>query len=123
LVIEPPVNHRIVQEEVFGPVITINSFETEEEAVQLAHATHYDLAAGLWTNDLTRAHRVIKRLRVGSVWVNTFGRTFNDAPFGGFGASGHGRDLGLEAMTQYVHAKNVCISLDPGSDEWFPRAN
>ncbi len=123
ILVDPPIGSSVVQEEIFGPVLVVNSFESEEDAVRLAHATPYDLAAGVWTGDVTRAHRIVRRLRAGTVWVNTFNRTFNDVPFGGFGLSGDGRDSGLEAMAEYAHVKNVCISLAPGSDDWFAGAS
>lgn len=119
IVIDPPAQSRIIQEEVFGPVMVLSSFQDEEEAIRLANSTKYDLAAGIWTNDLARAHRVARKLRAGSVWINTYNRVFNDAPFGGHRWSGYGRDLGFQAMLQYTSTKNVCISYDPGFDKWF----
>jgi aldehyde dehydrogenase (NAD+) len=109
----------IVQEEVFGPVIVVEDFDDEDAAIRLANSTQYDLAAGIWTSDVSRAHRVASRLRAGTVWVNTYNRVFNDAPFGGMRFSGHGRDLGRAAYFQYTRKKNVCISLRPGEDAWF----
>lgn len=119
IVVNPPLQSRIVQEEVFGPVMVVNSFADEEEAIRMANSTQYDLAAGIWTNDLGRAHRIARRLRAGSIWINTYNRVFNDAPFGGYRWSGYGRDLGFQAILQYTNVKNVCVSYEPGFDKWF----
>lgn len=119
IVVEPPIESRIVQEEVFGPVLVVNGFDNIEEAIRLANATKYDLAAGIWTADICKAHRVAKRLRAGSVWINTYNRLFNDVPFGGFRWSGDSRDLGTQGLAQYTRVKNVCICHDPGSVKWF----
>ena len=119
IILDPPVQSRVFLEEVFGPVMVINSFEEEEKAIRIANATQYDLAAGIWTSDLARAHRVARRLRAGSVWINTYNRIFNDAPFGGHRWSGFGRDLGFQAILQYTSVKNVCVSYEPGFDKWF----
>ena len=119
LVLDPSSASEIFQREVFGPVLTINSFDSEEQAVELANATSYDLAAGVWTKDEANSRRMVRKLRAGTVWVNTFNRIFNRAPFGGVRGSGQGRDLGLEALAQYQSIKNVCISRVPGSDKWY----
>ena len=119
IVVGVPNRSPIVQNEVFGPVLVVQTFDSDDDAVFLANSTQYDLAAGIWTNDISRAHRIARRLRAGSVWVNTFNRIFNDAPFGGLGGSGYSRDLGTQAMSQYVNIKNICICYEPGSDEWY----
>jgi acyl-CoA reductase-like NAD-dependent aldehyde dehydrogenase len=119
VIVDAPPTSRIVQEEIFGPVVVVNEFASEAEAIQLANGTQYDLAAGVWTRDIARAHRMARELRAGSVWINTFNRVFNDAPFGGYRLSGTGRDLGIEGLQKYQQVKNVCVSLDPGADTWF----
>lgn len=119
IVSEVGADAEIVQKEVFGPVLVVEDFSDEDAAIRLANSTQYDLAAGVWTTDVSRAHRVASRLRAGTVWVNTYNRVFNDAPFGGMRFSGHGRDLGRAAYLQYTQKKNVCISLKPGEDAWF----
>jgi betaine-aldehyde dehydrogenase len=119
IVVGVPNRSPIVQNEIFGPVLTVQTFDSDDEAIFLANSTRYDLAAGIWTSDVSRAHRVARKLRAGSIWINTFNRVFNDAPFGGFRGSGYGRDLGTQAMSQYGNVKNICICCEPGSDGWF----
>jgi acyl-CoA reductase-like NAD-dependent aldehyde dehydrogenase len=104
-----------VQEEIFGPVLTVTAFDTEEEAVQLANGTRYGLAAGLQTRDLTRAHRVAARLRAGIVWVNGWALLDPAMPFGGVGASGFGRENGPEGLEEYLQTKSVVVSLGGGA--------
>jgi acyl-CoA reductase-like NAD-dependent aldehyde dehydrogenase len=103
----------LMQEEVFGPVAAVASFRTEDEAVELANDTRYGLAAYCWSADLERAHRVARRLRAGTVWVNT--PLFRDvrAPFGGVGDSGFGREGGRYGLEFYTVTKNVCLALRP----------
>jgi acyl-CoA reductase-like NAD-dependent aldehyde dehydrogenase len=103
---------RVVQEEVFGPVLTVQPFDTEDEAVALANSTPYGLAAGLQTTDLARAHRVAAKLEAGIVWVNDWALLDPSMPFGGVKASGFGREYGPEALASYTRTKSVIISLD-----------
>ena len=119
LVIDPSPQSKVVQEEVFGPVLVVQRFSSEDEAISLANSAKYDLAASIWTSNISRAARLTRRLRAGTVWVNTFNRVLNDAPFGGVRWSGNGKDLGIEAMHQYSFIKNIMQSGDPGSDKWF----
>jgi acyl-CoA reductase-like NAD-dependent aldehyde dehydrogenase len=100
---------RVVQEEVFGPVLTVQPFDTEDEAVALANSTVFGLAAGLHTRDVARAHRVAARLRAGIVWVNSWAVLDSALPFGGYGQSGHGREHGPEALDEYLQTKSVYI--------------
>ncbi|NJC84013.1 aldehyde dehydrogenase [Planosporangium mesophilum] len=102
---------RLVQEEVFGPVLTIQPFDTEDEAVALANSTRYGLAAGLHTRDLNRAHRVASRLQAGIVWVNTWGLMDPAVPFGGVKQSGYGREYGPEGLAEYLDTKSVVIAM------------
>lgn len=99
-------------EEIFGPVLTLQAFDTEEEALALANATPYGLAASVWTTDLARAHRVAGALEAGLVWVNTWMNRDLRTPFGGVKQSGLGREGGWEAMRFFTEAKNVTIALD-----------
>jgi acyl-CoA reductase-like NAD-dependent aldehyde dehydrogenase len=100
-----------VQEEIFGPVLTVLPFDTEQEAVALANGTRYGLAAGLHTTNLKRAHQVAAGLRAGTVWVNTWGILDVALPFGGCKQSGYGREQGPEALAEYTQTKSVLVSL------------
>jgi aminomuconate-semialdehyde/2-hydroxymuconate-6-semialdehyde dehydrogenase len=102
---------RTNQEEIFGPVITIQSFETEEEAQQLANSTKYGLAASIWTTNVTVAHRLAGNLQTGIVWVNCWLERDLRTPFGGVKQSGVGREGGWEALRFFTEAQNVCISV------------
>ena len=101
----------IAQEEVFGPVLAVIPFEDEEEAIRLANATRYGLAAGVWTENLSRALRVTRALRAGQVWVNTYRSLAVQTPFGGFKESGFGREKGEQALDEYLASKNVMIDF------------
>ncbi|MBR7825112.1 aldehyde dehydrogenase [Actinospica sp. MGRD01-02] len=100
-----------VQDEIFGPVLTVQPFDTEDEAVALANGTQYGLAAGLQTTDIARAHRVAERLRAGIVWVNGWALLDAALPFGGVNQSGYGREGGPEGLDEYLQTKSVLISV------------
>ena len=104
-------NCRTNQEEIFGPVVTITPFDTEEEALMMANSTQYGLAASVWTQHLTRAHRVAALLESGIVWINCWLLRDLRTPFGGVKQSGVGREGGFEALRFFTEAKNVCIKL------------
>ena len=102
---------RVVKEEIFGPVVTVIPFDTEEEVLEQANDTHYGLSATIWTNDLRRAHRVAAEIEAGIVWVNTWFLRDLRTPFGGMKQSGIGREGGVHSWEFYTELKNVCIKL------------
>ncbi len=101
---------RIAQEEIFGPVLCVIPFGSEDEALQIANDTRYGLAAGIWTNDLGRALKFARKLKAGTVWINNYRAVSFTTPFGGFKASGLGREGGAEAMKEYMQVKSVWLS-------------
>jgi phenylacetaldehyde dehydrogenase len=101
----------IVQEEIFGPVVVADAFETVEELIPVANYTIYGLAAGIWTRDITKAHRVAERLRAGTVWINCYNIFDAALPFGGYKQSGWGREMGHEVLQLYTETKAVCIRI------------
>jgi aldehyde dehydrogenase (NAD+) len=109
-----PNNCRLAREEIFGPVAVLMRFADEDEAVAIANDTVYGLAAGIWTENVRRAHRMVSRLRAGTVWVNNYRLVSYSMPFGGFQQSGLGRELGPEALDDYTEVKSVWI--DSGDD-------
>jgi acyl-CoA reductase-like NAD-dependent aldehyde dehydrogenase len=102
---------RISQEEIFGPVVSVIPFKDEDEVIRQGNAVTYGLGAGVWTNNLSKAHRVAAGLKAGTVWVNNYGGTDPSLPFGGFKQSGHGREMGFEAIHLYTEVKSVLINL------------
>jgi aldehyde dehydrogenase (NAD+) len=112
-------NMRIAQEEVFGPVLSIIKFKDEAEAVAIANDIAYGLGAGLWTQSVKRATSVSRRIRAGTVWVNTYRAVSFLMPFGGYKASGLGRENGAEAIEGYLQTKSVWINNGPGGGNPF----
>lgn len=102
---------QIAQQEIFGPVVSILTFETEDEAVELANDTEYGLAGGVWTENIRQAHRMIDAIEAGSVWVNEYRYFAPSAPFGGFKNSGIGRESGIEGLREYYQTKSAWIDL------------
>jgi acyl-CoA reductase-like NAD-dependent aldehyde dehydrogenase len=102
---------RLWKNEVFGPVAAVTAFDTEEEALSLANDTEFGLAAGIWTQNLGRAHRMAHRIRAGVIWVNCYGTLPNNVPFGGFKKSGAGREGGVHALAEFTQVKNVLIDV------------
>jgi acyl-CoA reductase-like NAD-dependent aldehyde dehydrogenase len=109
-----PLDARIAREEIFGPVASLVRFRGEEEGLRIANDTQFGLAAGVWTENVKRAHRVASRVRAGTVWVNNYRLMGHGMPFGGFQKSGLGRELGIEALHGYTEVKSVWI--DTGND-------
>lgn len=109
----------IVKEEIFGPVVTIQTFETEEEAIRLANDTKYGLAGAVFTSDSARAIRVIKEIRAGITWINAYNPTYNEAPWGGYKMSGIGRELGVHGLEEYQEVKQINMNLQPGIVGWY----
>jgi len=112
---------RVFNEEVFGPFVSVTTFQTDEEAMALANGVAYGLGAGLWTRDLQRAHRFAKGLRAGMVWINCYKRAHPGSPFGGVGESGYGREMGFEAMREYTQPKSVWINVDAQIPPFYRR--
>jgi phenylacetaldehyde dehydrogenase len=104
---------KVVREEIFGPVITVLPYDTLDEVVTRANATDYGLAAGIWTRDLQSAHVLARRIKAGTVWINTYNETSPAVPFGGFKRSGFGREHGSAVMEHYSEIKSVWVGLDP----------
>ena len=102
---------RIAQEEVFGPVLSIITFRTEEEAIDIANRVDYGLTASVWTQDVTRAHRVIGELEAGFTWINGSSRHFPNVPFGGYKGSGIGREESIEELLSYTELKAINVML------------
>ncbi|MFG6200917.1 aldehyde dehydrogenase family protein [Nonomuraea sp. JJY05] len=102
---------RLAREEIFGPVLSVLTFDDLDDAVALANATEYGLAAGLWTADLSTAHKVARALRAGTVWVNCYEEGDLSVPFGGMKQSGNGRDKSAHALEKYTELKTTWIQL------------
>ncbi|MEQ9812106.1 MAG: aldehyde dehydrogenase family protein [Azospirillaceae bacterium] len=112
---------RIAREEVFGPVLSVLTFESAEEAVRIANDTDYGLSAGVWSRDIDTCIGVARGVRTGTVWVNTFMDGHSELPFGGYKQSGLGRELGRHAVTDYTETKTVQIHRGPRTNWWLPR--
>ncbi|NBE54063.1 aldehyde dehydrogenase family protein [Streptomyces boluensis] len=110
---------RVVREEVFGPVLSVETFTTEDEAVALANDTEYGLAGAVWTSDSGRARRMARRMRHGTIWINDFHPYLPQAEWGGFGKSGVGRELGPAGLAEYRESKHIYENLAPEPVRWF----
>jgi betaine-aldehyde dehydrogenase len=110
---------RIAQEEIFGPVVSVLPFENEADALAIANGTPYGLAGAVWTRDIFRAFRVVKKLRAGVIWVNHMQPTYVEAPWGGYKMSGQGRELGRHGIEAYLEAKQVHVNLSEKPIGWY----
>jgi aldehyde dehydrogenase (NAD+) len=110
---------RVAQEEIFGPVTSAITFSNEEELIKQANETIYGLSAGIWTRDITRAHRFAKEIHAGTIWINTFNMFNAASPFGGFKQSGYGREMGKHALELYTHIKSVWVDLSGKPIGWY----
>jgi len=110
---------RVAREEIFGPVLSVITFTSEEEALRLANDTTYGLAAAVWTKDIQRAHRVAHRLNAGTIWINSYRVLANNVPYGGFGQSGIGRENGVEGLDAYLQTKSIWVELTGDSRDPF----
>jgi aldehyde dehydrogenase (NAD+) len=113
--------HRVQQEEVFGPFVAVTTFRDDEEALAIANGTIYGLGAGLWTQNLPRAHGLAKAIHAGMVWINSYKRVHPASPFGGVGESGYGREMGFEAMREYTQPKSVWVNIDAQIPPFYKR--
>jgi acyl-CoA reductase-like NAD-dependent aldehyde dehydrogenase len=111
IITDLPNRSAVCQQEIFGPVLTVLPFSSEEEAIHMANDVHYGLTAGLWTNDVRRAHRVADQIQAGMIWVNTYRKIHWTVPYGGFKMSGYGRENGLEVMNLYTETKSIMMDL------------
>ncbi len=110
---------RVVQEEIFGPVLVVGTFEDEADAVRLANDCAYGLAGGVFTNDGAKAQRVVRKMRAGITWINTYHWAYNEAPWGGYKQSGIGRELGTYGYDAYTEVKQINVNLDVAPSGWF----
>jgi phenylacetaldehyde dehydrogenase len=104
-------NMKVVQEEIFGPVVAAMPFKDIEEVARQANNSVYGLAAGIWTRDTSKAHRLASRIRAGTVWINCYNVFDAALPFGGYKQSGWGREMGKEALELYTETKAVCMQI------------
>jgi aminomuconate-semialdehyde/2-hydroxymuconate-6-semialdehyde dehydrogenase len=111
VIVDAPATCSLSMEEVFGPVVSVHPFDTDQEAIEIANSVEYGLAATVWTSNLERAHQVSRALDTGMVWVNTWLHRDLRVPFGGVKHSGVGREGGAFSLDFYSHAQNICISL------------
>ena len=110
---------RIAQEEIFGPVVCVIPFETEQEAIAIANGTEFGLATSIWTRDVTRAHRVAHQLQSGIVWINDHHRLDPASPWGGVGDSGLGRECGIESFNDHFDVKSIMVATGDGPFDWY----
>ena len=111
----------VAQDEIFGPVAVVMPFETEEEVVDLANDSYYGLGGAVWTRDINRAIRVASNIETGRMWINTYNSIPAGAPFGGYKASGIGRETHKMILNHYTQAKNIMINLSEEPSGFYPK--
>jgi acyl-CoA reductase-like NAD-dependent aldehyde dehydrogenase len=111
----------VSQEEVFGPFITVTTFADDDEALEIANGVKYGLGSGLWTSNLSRAHKIAREINAGMVWINSYKVVHPGSPFGGVGESGYGREMGFEAMREYTQPKSVWVNVDAPTPPFYQR--
>lgn len=111
-IVRAKMSDRVCQEEVFGPFVTISTFSDDDEALEMANSGAYGLGSGLWTQNLTRAHKFAREIKAGMVWINSYKVVHPASPFGGVGESGYGREMGFEVMHEYTQPKSVWVNID-----------
>ena len=116
-------DHQLFQDEVFGPVISITRFETDEQAVALANTGDFGLGVSIWSRDIARAHRLSRHIRGGIIWLNDHHRNDPRSVWGGVKDSGFGKENGWDALRGYLSKKSVVIRTEPGYDDWFAGSN
>ena len=120
-VVEAKPTDEVFQEEVFGPFVSVTTFSSDEEALEIANATEYGLGSGLWTSNLSRAHKFAESIRAGMVWINCYKRVNPGSPFGGVGKSGFGREMGFDAMREYTETKSIWVNYDAKIPPFYKR--
>lgn len=111
-IVRAEINSRVCQEEVFGPFVTVSTFADDDEALAMANGVIYGLGSGLWTQNLSRAHKFAREIKAGMVWINSYKVVHPGSPFGGIGESGYGREMGFEVMREYTQPKSVWVNVD-----------
>ncbi len=120
-IVEAEPEHRVCQEEVFGPFVTVTRFKDDADAMRIANSTSYGLGGGLWTTNLKRAHMFAREIRSGMIWINSYKRVHPGSPFGGVGESGYGREMGFFAMHEYTEAHSVWVNYDAQIPPFYKR--
>lgn len=120
-IVRANIEDRVCQEEVFGPFVTISTFSDDEEALAMANGVNYGLGSGLWTQNLSRAHKFAREINAGMVWINSYKVVHPASPFGGVGESGYGREMGFEVMREYTQSKSVWVNVDANISPHYER--